>query len=116
MTLADTPTTWLEGHSLSTLEVLAIFVGIPLLVILTVFLLVYAPSWVHGPRYRPGQPWEGKSERFGASLAVEPALGQLATGDVDPGPELSGGVSAPVEDSDAVRPANPASGGASAHW
>ena len=37
----------------------------------SISLLVYAPSWVHGPRYRPGQPWESNSEWFGTSVAAD---------------------------------------------
>ncbi len=55
------------------LQVLLIFVGIPLLVITTVSLLVLIPSWVKGPRYRPGQPWDAESEWFGAQIATAPA-------------------------------------------
>ena len=99
-----------------TLEVLAIFVGIPLLVILAVSLLVYAPSWVHGPRYRPGQPWESKSEWFGASIAADPSPGLLDRGAGDAEPALSDRVPAVSADPDAVRRPSPGSGGASADW
>jgi hypothetical protein len=99
-----------------TLEVLAIFVGIPLLVILGVSLLVYAPSWVHGPRYRPGQPWESKSEWFGTSIAADPSPGLLDRGAGDAEPALSDRAPAPSADSDAVRRPSAGSGGASADW
>lgn len=80
MTLADTPATWLDGPSESGLRTLAVFVGIPLLVILTIFLLTYAPSWVHGPRYRPGQPWEAETERFGTPIIASTPTGLLGVG------------------------------------
>ena len=99
-----------------TLEVLAIFVGIPLLVILTISLLVYAPSWVHGPRYRPGQPWESKSEWFGQSVAADPSPGLLDRGTRDAEAVLSDRASGLSADSDAVRRSSPGSGGASADW
>lgn len=70
MLFAGTPKSWPTGPSISTLHVLLVFVGIPLLVIATVNLLVYAPSWVKGPRYRPGQAWEGTNEWFGTVPAV----------------------------------------------
>jgi hypothetical protein len=100
VTLADTPTTWLEGPSISTLHALAVFAGIPLLVILTISLLVYAPSWVHGPRYRPGQPWDSKSEWFGVSSVAEPRTARLERGadgeglDDEASPGDTGGASA----------------------
>jgi hypothetical protein len=116
VTLADTPNTWLEGPFMPTLEVLAIFAGIPLLVILAISLLVYGPSWVHGPRYRPGQPWESKREWFGASGAADPSSGLLESGAADAARDPSDRVSAPAADPDGVRRASAGSGGASADW
>lgn len=63
---------------MSTLDVLLVFVGIPLLVIAAVSLLVYAPSWVKGPRYRPGQSWDASAEWFGASAVRLPVTGAAA--------------------------------------
>lgn len=107
VTLADTPTTWLEGPPLSALDALLIFAGIPLLVIVGVALLVYAPGWVNGPRYRPGQPWDAKREWFGGELAGQPPgatieSGRTGSGD-EPGPAAPGLV-------------DEGSGGASAGW
>jgi hypothetical protein len=98
-----------------TLEVLAIFAGIPLLVIVAISLLVYGPSWVHGPRYRPGQPWDSGSEWFGATVAAEPTSGMLESG-ADAGTIQGARGSAPAQDADAVRRPSPGSGGASADW
>ncbi len=115
MTLADPPKTWPDGPAISTLETLAIFVGIPLLVILAVSLLVYAPSWVHGPRYRPGQPWAAGSQWFGTSLAADSAAARLESGAPTAAPKdtLSGSSAAtrPVD-----RQADRDPGGASAGW
>jgi len=83
------------------LAVLAIFVGIPLLVIGLIYLLVYAPSWARGPRYRPGQSWESDTEWFGDSVPVGSAPAELATS-----------ASEPSE----ARPTSSGSGGASADW
>lgn len=58
---------------MSTLDALLVFVGIPLLVILVVSLLVWAPSLARGPRYRPSEEWEAKSEWFGAPTEIEDA-------------------------------------------
>lgn len=66
MILAGTPKSWPDGPDVSTLTTLLIFIGIPLLVFAAIYLLAYAPSWVKGPRYRPGQPWGTTSEWFGA--------------------------------------------------
>ncbi|MEJ7629045.1 MAG: hypothetical protein WKF54_05580 [Nocardioidaceae bacterium] len=108
MTLADTPTTWSEGPPLSTLNALLIFAGIPLLVILVVSLLVFAPSWVNGPRYRPGQPWDARSEWFGGAVPAQPPAGMI---------EVAGRSGA--DDDSSARPsrrADEGSGGASAGW
>ena len=42
---------------MSTLEVMGWFVLLPLTVYLVISLLVFTPSWVRGPRYRPGLSW-----------------------------------------------------------
>src|SRR5262245_31864828 len=99
--LADTPTTWLEGPSHSTLQTIGIFVGIPVLVIVTIYLLCYAPSWVKGPRYRPGQPWDARNEWFGVPIEgrEEPMALESAPADGVPQPA-----------------AEPYAGGASAGW
>ena len=57
---------------MSDLHVLLIFAGIPLLVILTVSLLVLAPGWVKGPRYRPGLPWTADAVWFGPAVSAVP--------------------------------------------
>lgn len=108
MTRADTPTTWSEGPSLSTLDALLIFAGIPLLVILVVSLLVFAPSWVNGPRYRPGQPWEARSEWFGgAAVAAQPQRSMIEPGHSGARADASPAAPTRVDDG---------SGGASAGW
>lgn len=116
MTLADPPSTWPDGPAVSTLETLAIFVGIPLLVILAVSLLVYAPSWVHGPRYRPGQPWDSTRQWFGTSLAADPSTARLERGSAAGRPEDERPGTNATPGPEAVRQADQASGGASAGW
>ena len=39
-------------------ESLLLFLGIPLLFIVVVALLVYAPGWTRSGRHRPGQGWD----------------------------------------------------------
>jgi hypothetical protein len=75
VTIADAPLNWPEPPPASMLEILLVFVGIPLLVIVVVSLMVMAPSLARGPRFSPGQPWDAKSEWFGApeAAALEPA-------------------------------------------
>jgi len=118
VTLADPPKTWPDGPAISTLETLAIFVGIPLLVILAVSLLVYAPSWVHGPRYRPGQPWAGGSHWFGTYLAADPAATRLESGAPTTAPkdELTGSSAVAGPAAAATRQVDRDPGGASAGW
>lgn len=67
------PTTWQSPAPMSTLHIILLFAGVPLLVIVTIALLVYAPSWVKGPRYRPGQQWDALPEWFGAPDSTEAA-------------------------------------------
>jgi hypothetical protein len=42
---------------MSSVEKLGWFVLLPLAVAAVIALLVYAPSWVRGPKYRPGLSW-----------------------------------------------------------
>ena len=138
--LADTPRTWPDPVSISTLKVLAIFAGIPLLVIITVSLLVLAPGWVKGPRYRPGLPWEADNIWFGVAVGTRPegatvgagraavpaeAAARADTADVQPsapsaptgGPPSAptvGATSAPLGATRATHDQRP--GGASAGW
>jgi hypothetical protein len=42
---------------MSTMELLGLFVLVPLAAFAVIALLVYAPSWVRGPKYRPGLQW-----------------------------------------------------------
>jgi hypothetical protein len=81
VTLADAPTTWAEPPETSMLELLLVFVGIPLLVVVVISLLVMAPSIAKGPRFSPGQPWDAEPEWFGApertQLGTAPQQRQL---------------------------------------
>lgn len=49
---------------LTPLEVLGIFVGIPLALFALIALLVVAPSWARDARYRPGLPWTAEPVWF----------------------------------------------------
>ena len=84
--------------------------------ILVISLLVYAPSWAHGPRYRPGQPWDSNSEWFGTPVAagVSPELLDSRSADGLPPADEAG--SSASQDPDEVRRPRPGSGGASADW
>ena len=42
---------------MSPLQSLVVFAGIPLALYAVISLLVYAPSWVRSPKYRPGLTW-----------------------------------------------------------
>ena len=42
---------------MSVLQALGVFVAIPLTFFALVMLLVYIPSWIRGPKYRPGLSW-----------------------------------------------------------
>ena len=55
----DTPPTRSVGYrsDMSSAEILGWFVLLPLVTYAVIALLVYAPSWARGPKYRPGLPW-----------------------------------------------------------
>lgn len=42
---------------MSTAEIVGWYVLLPLALTGLIALLVFAPSWVRGPKYRPGLPW-----------------------------------------------------------
>jgi hypothetical protein len=103
--LADTPATWDDGSSMSTLHAIVLFVGGPLLIIAVITLLVMAPSLAKGPRYRPSQQWDADTEWFGApeveggESAHASGSRQLETADAQHGrhektPDDPGGASA----------------------
>lgn len=85
---------------MSSLHVLLIFVGLPLLVIAAIYLLAYAPTWMRGPRFRPGQSWAGASEWFGVTPAGQggvAATGSARRVDVDvDGGHIGGATAVPV--------------------
>ena len=62
------------GPGLTALETLGLFVGIPALVIATVYVLVFAGSGAKGPRYRPGVAWRGQPQWWGGPPDGERAL------------------------------------------
>jgi hypothetical protein len=66
------------GPGMSNLEILGIFVGIPVGSMALIWILVSIPSMVRGPRYRPGKEWQANSEWYGG-----------------PGDEVEGGTGAP---------------------
>jgi hypothetical protein len=53
------------GPGLTVTQTLGIFVGIPLLVMLVIYALVYGLTGRRGPRYPAGQPWTAEPEVFG---------------------------------------------------
>jgi hypothetical protein len=56
-------------------QALLLYAGIPLLIILTVVLLVSAPSWTRQGRHRPGMGWDADPLTISSdNSAVAPAL------------------------------------------
>lgn len=93
---AERPDSWTEGPALSGLQVIGIYVGIPLALVLLITVLVLAPSWIRGPQYQPGLSWWSRPVWFnGPEGAEELARGGASTA---AGPETTEG------------------GGASARW
>jgi hypothetical protein len=67
------------GDKLSWIETAAIFVGIPVGVAAVIAFLVFLPSIVSGPRYRPGRPWTATASWFGAPIGSETAAAAITT-------------------------------------
>lgn len=88
---------------LSVLETLGIFVGIPLAIFALIALLVFLPSIIRGPRYRPGRDWMANPVWFGATDEAQKALEAAPSTAELPAAEGS------------ARP-NVVGGGASARW
>lgn len=114
--LAGTPKSWPVGPSMSTLDVLLVFVGIPLLVILAVSLLVSLPGWLKGPRYRPGQSWEATSEWFGDRATGFGTTSAPSGGLAPAAGTTPAGAGATALDASSQNRPSPNSGGASAGW
>lgn len=71
------------------LEVIGVFVAIPLGLFALISLLVVAPNLLHRPRYRPGRPWLHDPIWFAGPEQPEAALRAA-----DPGLQPKGGVGA----------------------
>lgn len=74
-----------DGGGLSTLEVVAVFVLVPLVLLLGIAALVWLPGVVRGSRYRPAAGWSAAPMWFGGPpdpvAAVESAsAGELTRG------------------------------------
>ena len=95
------------------LELLLVFVGIPLLITVVISLLVMAPSIAKGPRFSPGQPWDADPEWFGAPQRAE-------LGTAPQRPQLQGSTHATDKTAGAADTAVTGdendSGGASVRW
>lgn len=69
----------------STLQVLFLFVGLPLLFILVVSLLVLGPSWTRAGRSRPGQGWETEPVMIDAAGSAQAPAADAPTDGEDHG-------------------------------
>jgi hypothetical protein len=67
------------GDKMSAIETTAIFLGIPLGVAVVIAFLVFLPSIVSGPRYRPGRPWTATASWFGDPIGSETAAAAITT-------------------------------------
>lgn len=67
------------GGKLSAIETAAIFVGIPVGVAVVIAFLVFLPSIVNGPRYRPGRAWTATASWFGEPIGSETAAAAITT-------------------------------------
>jgi len=67
--LADAPSTWQSGPSVSPLYVIGVLVMIPLGLFLLITLLVFLPSMRRSESYRPNEVWRGEPTWFGGPRA-----------------------------------------------
>jgi hypothetical protein len=67
------------GDKMSAIETTAIFAGIPVAVAVVIAFLVFLPSIVGGPRYRPGRPWTATASWFGEPIGSETAAAAITT-------------------------------------
>ena len=80
------------GHKMSAIETVAIFLGIPLAAATVIAFLVFLPSIVNGPRYRPGRTWSATTAWFGDPIGSEAAASAITT--LPPATLQGGGASA----------------------
>lgn len=85
------------GGGLSGFQTVAIYLGIPVATAVVLAFLVYLPSLVSGPRYRPGRPWNAPAVWFGApagEAAAAEAAAAAALTELPSATVLGGGASA----------------------
>jgi hypothetical protein len=67
------------GGKMGWVQTAAIFVGIPVGVAVVIAFLVFLPSIVSGPRYRPGRPWTATASWFGEPIGSETTAAAITT-------------------------------------
>ena len=67
------------GGHLTWVQTLLMFLGIPLAAFVVIAFLVYLPSLVRGPRYRPGRPWTAGSVWFGGPADPDTAVAEVTS-------------------------------------
>jgi hypothetical protein len=77
------------GEGMPILDVIGVYIGIPLGLFLLITAFVVGPGMLRRPRYRPGRPWQHDPVWFAGPARPESAL-RAAT----PGPQTGGGVGA----------------------
>jgi|SRR5690348_929711 len=67
------------GHGLTWVQTVLIYIGIPVAAAAIITFLVFLPSLVRGPRYRPGRAWTAGSVWFGGPADAASALEEVTT-------------------------------------
>lgn len=80
------------GGRLTWVQTVLVYVGIPVAAFAVIAFLVYLPSMVRGPRYRPGRPWTAGSVWFGGPEDAASAVDSVTT--LPPATVEGGGASA----------------------
>ncbi|HSF26918.1 MAG TPA: hypothetical protein VLC50_05305 [Actinomycetes bacterium] len=78
------------GPGLTVLETIGIYVVAPALLVSLIVALVYLPSMVRGPRYRPGLQWWASPTTFEGSPQAAVAGAEGAAEAVEAGASTSG--------------------------
>jgi len=76
------------GKGLGTIEAIALYVVLPLSIVLTIFLIVWLPGAVKANRYRPNKAWNARPVWFAG-----PPDPIAAVQSADPGDVVRGGAS-----------------------
>jgi len=110
------PEAWPDADPPSTLQVLLLLAGIPLLLFTAIAFLVYVPSMARGSRYTPGLAWRNENEWFGGPSGGVEALDRSDASTSSGHERPAGALTSPNHDTGSAPDETDERGGASARW